>query len=141
MSATATDFIKRFTSTPFETTLELSGTRIRLQTNCQAAADQLRGALPPCAASDLGRTDFVLRVVVESDADLEFEAARAPDRFSHDGLSFISLGQKSFLACDRQARRGISFISQALVTDEKRFSQHFLPALILLLKEFIEASS
>jgi hypothetical protein len=141
MSAMATDFIKRFTPTPIETTLELAGARIRLETNCQAAADQLRRALNPSTTGTPDVTDFVLRVVAESEDDLEFEVAPPVHRLSHNGLSFASLGQKSFLACDRQARHGICFISPNLVTDERRFSQHFLPALISLLTESVETSS
>jgi hypothetical protein len=134
-----TDLIRRFANTPFETMLGLSGASIRLETNCQAVADQLQRALGPCPACAFETPDFVFRVVAESEADVDFEAAPTVHRLGHDGLSFISLGRSSFLACDRQARRGISFVSQSLVTDEKRFSQHFLPALILLLKKSVEA--
>jgi hypothetical protein len=136
-----TDLIKRFTETPLETMLGLFGTNIRLETNCQAVADQLRRALTSCTTSALVAPDFILRVIAESEDDPEFETVPTVHRLSHNGLSFVSLGYKSFLACDRQARQGISFISQNLVTDEKRFSQHFLPALISLLTESIEASS
>src|ERR1700674_2997025 len=101
MSAMATDFIKRFTPTPIEAGFEVSGTRVRLETNCQTLADQLRRALP-CSASALDAPDFVLRVVAESEDDLEFEAAPTVHRLSRNGLSFTSLGHKSFLACDRQ---------------------------------------
>lgn len=135
------DLIKRFSKTPFETRLGLSGTSIRLETNCQAVADQLRRALMPCTANDLDTPDFVLRLVAESEDELDFETAAAVHRLSHDGLSFISLGQKSFLACDRRIRQGICFIAQNLVTDEKWFNRHFLPALISMLKDSIEASS
>jgi hypothetical protein len=79
--------------------------------------------------------------VAESEGDVEPVSASRIHNLSRDGVSFISLGQKSFLACDRQARRGICFIPQNLVTDEGRFRQHFLPALISLLKESIETLS
>jgi hypothetical protein len=139
MSAMATDFIKRFTPTPVETVVELSGTRIRLETNCQAAADQLRRAFAPCTAHTLNAPDFVLRLVAESEDEFEFESGPVVYRLSHDGLSFISLGHKSFLACDRVGRRGISFISESLVKDEKMFEQFMVPALRSLLNEFIDA--
>jgi hypothetical protein len=141
MSAMATDFIKRFTPTPIEAAFELSGTSIRLETNCQAVADRLQQALTPCTASASDAPCFVLRVVAESEDDPEFETAPTVHRMSHDGLSFISLGCKSFLACDHHAHQGISFVSQNLVTDEKWFGEYFLPALISLLTESIEASS
>jgi hypothetical protein len=138
MSVMATDFIKRFTPTLIEITFELSGTSIRLETNCSAAADRLRRALKPSSANGPDAADFVLRIVAESEDDLEFEAVPTVHRLSDDGLSFISLGYTSFIACDRRARQAISFISRSLVTDERRFTQHFLPALISQLKECIE---
>jgi hypothetical protein len=112
-----TDLIKRFTETSLETKFWLPGTSIRVQTNCQAVADQLVRALAPSTTND---PDFVVRIVAESEADVE----PGPASGIHNGLSFISLGQKSFLACDRQARRGICLIPQRIVTDEVRFSQH-----------------
>jgi hypothetical protein len=133
-----TDLIKRFTKTPFETMLKLSGTNIRVETNCQAVTDQLRRILTPCIASALVVPDFILRVVAESEDDPEFETVSTVHCLSHNGLSFVSLGQKSFLACDRLAREAISFVSLDLVTDEESFRQRFLPALILILKESIE---
>jgi hypothetical protein len=139
MSAMATDFIKRFTPTLVETVVELSGTRIRLETNCQAAADQLRRAFATRAARTFNAPDFVLRLVAESEDEFEFEAGPVVHRLSHDGLSFISLGHKSFLACDLVGRRGISFISENLVKDERMFEQFFVPALRSLLSDFIDA--
>jgi hypothetical protein len=139
MSAMATDFIKRFTPTLVETVVELSGTRIRLETNCQAAADQLRRAFATRAARTFNAPDFVLRLVAESEDEFEFEAGPVVHRLSHDGLSFISLGHNSFLACDLVGRRGISFISENLVKDERMFEQFFVPALRSLLSDFIDA--
>lgn len=116
-----TDLIKRFTETSLETKFWLPGTSIRVQTNCQAVADQLVRALAP---STTNAPDFVLRIVAESEEDVEPGPASGIHHPGHNGLSFISLGQKSFPACDRQARRGICFIPQSIVTDEVRFSQH-----------------
>ena len=135
------DLIKRFTETPFEAMLSLSGTSIRVETNCRAVIDQLGCALAPCPAGPLAVPDFVLRVVAESDQDFDPGLTSCIHRLSRNGLSFISLGQKSFLACDRQARQAISFVSENLVTDEGRFSQYFLPALVSLLKDSIETTS
>jgi hypothetical protein len=140
MSVMASDFIKRFTPTPFEITVELSGASIRLQTNCAAVADHLGRALTPRRAS-ADAPDFFLKIVTEPEEELAFGPALGVHRLSRDGLSFIRLGHTSFLVCDRQAHQGISFVSESLVTDEKRFRQHFLPALISLLAEFIEVSS
>jgi hypothetical protein len=53
------DLVKRFTETSLETMLWLSSTNIRVQTNCQAVANQLGRALAPCTTSALDASDFV----------------------------------------------------------------------------------
>jgi hypothetical protein len=131
------DLMKRFTETPLEIVLELSGSRIRVETNSQAVADLLLRTLTPSASGAFQTPDFVLRVVVEFDDNFVLERAPTVHRLSHDGLSFVSLGQRSFLACDRQGREGICFISQKLVSDEKQLSAYVLPALISLINESV----
>jgi hypothetical protein len=135
------DPVKRFAETSLETMLWLSGASTRAQTNCQAVANQLGRALAPSTTRALDASDFVLGVVAESEEDVKPVSASRIHNLSCDGVSFISLGQKSFLACDREAGRGICFIPQNLVTHEARFNQHFLPALISLLKDSIETLS
>jgi hypothetical protein len=135
------DLVKRFTETPLEAQLELLGTNIRVETNCQAIADKLSHALAPSTVEHSHVSNFVLRVVVEADEDSEPTADFEVLRMSHGGVSFITMGQKTFIACDRQAQLGISFISQNFLTDEEQFQGRFLPALIQLLSESIEAPS
>jgi hypothetical protein len=134
---TPPDLMKRFTGTPFEITLGLSGRSIRVETNSQAVAEQLQRSLTPSASPT---PDFVLRIVAEFDPDLNLEGDSIIHRLSHDGLSFISLGQKNFLACDQQAREAICFISQNLVTDEQRFHSYIVSALRSLFTESPGAS-
>lgn len=139
---TAIDFIKRFTPTPFVATFALSGASVRVETNCQQLVDRLRNMFPPLVANGSDQPSFVWRVVAESDNDDEPEdESSSVHRLTYAGLSFITLGQKNFLACDWQARLGICFVSQDLVTDEKLFRQCFLPAIISLLKESAEKES
>jgi hypothetical protein len=132
---------KRFTATPLEIIIGLSGRRIRVETNSQAVAGQLQRTLPPYKSSTSSSPDFVLRIVADLDADFDLEGTPTIHRLSHDGLSLIRLGPKNFLACDQQAREGICFISQNLVTDEKRFRSYVVPALLSLFTESLGASS
>ena len=131
--------MKRFAPTSFETVVEVCGASIGLQTNYEAVADRLRRARTRTGSADA--PDFVARIVREPEEDLELGPAFGILRLSRDGLSFIGLGYKSFHSCDQRPRQGISFVFQSRVTDEKRFSQFFLPTLISLLRESIEASS
>jgi hypothetical protein len=135
------DLMKRFTETTLETMFWVSGANVCVETNCQTVLDQLERALTPGTRSALDAPDFVLRIVAESEEDFELGPASPVHHLSHDGLSFISLGQKSFFVCDRQAGRAICFISLNLATDDGQFSQQFLPALVSLLKESIETLS
>jgi hypothetical protein len=135
------DLVKRFTPTPFEMRLQLSGSVVLLATNSQRVVSQLESVLRPWSGDALSPPDFFWRIVLETEDDpVLFNEPLSVHCQSHAGLSFINIGWKSFLACDRHARRGISFISQNLVTDEKRFSQYYLPALISLLHEANETS-
>jgi hypothetical protein len=133
------DLLKRFTPTPFEVAVVFSGTTFRLATNSDLVRDRLRMFLPSAKAESNGNAKLFWRIVVEPDPEPcdEFPAVH---RMSHGGLAFVRVGHRSFLAYDRQARHGISFISENLVRNEKMFSQYFLPALMSLLNESIEAS-
>lgn len=140
MPQTPMDLPKRFAPTPIEARFPLSGSIILLTTNSQRVVRQLERALPPLSVSAMNSPDFLWRIVSESDDDPVHDAE--PFRvycLDYGGLSFVNIGRKGFLACDRHARLGVSFVSQSLVEDEKRFSQYFLPALISLSRESIEA--
>ena len=133
------DLLKRFTPTPFEVAAGFSGTTLRLATNSDLLRDRLRMFLPSAKAESDCNAELFWRIVVEAEREScdEFPSVH---RVSHGGLAFIRVGRRSFLAYDRQARQGISFISENLVRNEKMFGQYFLPALMSLLNEPIEAS-
>ena len=133
------DLLKRFTPTPFEVTFELSGATIHLATNSDVMRDQLRMLQPSAKRESQGNGTLFWRIVVEPEREA-YDESPSVHRLSHGGLAFIRIGHRSFLAYDRQARQGISFISENLVRDEKMFNQCFLPALISLLNESREAS-
>ena len=131
------DLLKRFTRTPLEAAFELSGTTIRLATNSDAMIDRLRMFLPPAKARCHAKLSW--RIVVEPEGEACDESPSV-HRMSHGGLAYVRIGHRSFLAYDWQARQGISFISENFASNEKTFSQRFLPALMSLLNESIDAS-
>lgn len=136
---TPIDLLKRFTGTPFEVALDLSGTRIRLTTNSDTLRLRLRMFLPSSKAESNCNAELFWRIVVEPGPEPRDEFPSV-HRMSHGGLSFVRVGNRSFLAYDRQAHQGISFISENLVRNEKLFRQYYLPALMSLLNESIEGS-
>jgi hypothetical protein len=131
------DLLKRFTRTPLEVAFELSGTTIRLATNSQVVRDRLRTFLPSAKARCDARLFW--RIVVEPDHEACDESPSV-HRMSHGGLAYVRIGHRSFLAYDWQAHQGVSFISENLASNEKMFSQYFLPALMSLLNESNETS-
>jgi hypothetical protein len=133
------DLLKRFTPTPFEVTFELSGATIHLATNSDVMRDRLRMFQPSAKAKSQRNERSVWRIVVEPEGEA-YDESPSVHRLSHGELAFVRVGHTSFLAYDRQARQGISFISENLVRNEKMFSQCFLPALMSLLNESREAS-
>jgi hypothetical protein len=131
------DLLKRFTRTPLEVAFELSGTTIRSATNSQVVRDRLRTFLPSAKAHCDARLFW--RIVVEPDHEACDESPSV-HRMSHGGLAYVRIGRRSFLAFDWQAHQGVSFISENLASNERMFSQYFLPALMSLLNESIKAS-
>ena len=134
------DLLKRFTLTPIEHTLDLHGATVKLATNSQILADRLLSVLPCRKAEPSPTPDFVWRVVVEGYSDFEGpETTPVGHRVSHDGLAFVTIGEKSFLASDLHSREGVSFISDTIASNEKLFHQYFLPGFIALVKESLES--
>jgi hypothetical protein len=135
------DLLRRFTLTPLENTFDLHGVSVKVATNSQVLADRLLRALPLSAAKIPTAPGFIWRVVVEPEDDLESQAmAPSGYRMSHEGLAFITIGQKHFLACDLQAHEGISFVSENIASDERLFRECFLPGFTTLVKESLEWS-
>jgi hypothetical protein len=134
------DALRRFTPTLIESSFALHRATVSVATNCQFLADRLLDAFASPDREPMAAPVFVWRVVVESDDDLELGTDPVGSRrLSLDGLAFVSIGQRSFLACDLQVRQGVSFMSKRFVYDETLFRQYFLPALTSLVIESTEA--
>ena len=125
------DLVKRFTRTPMETSFPLFRTRVHLSTNSPALQKRFSFAVAPCQQ----QAEFHCKIVVEpvEDEDLA-RGCPTVSRIHANGLSLISIGQKSFLALDAVNRRAVSFVSELLILDEALFRGYFLPALTLLLQ-------
>lgn len=132
------DALRRFTPTRFTTTFELHGAAVMVATNSQFLTDRLVEALASPSLTD--SPAFSWRIVVEPDCELELGTeSHSSHRLSHDGLAFVSMGQRNFFACDFQAREGVSFISERFVHDERLFHEYFVPTLISLLNDSLDA--
>jgi hypothetical protein len=80
------------------------------------------------------------KIVVEDEINLP--PVNSPFQgLTHDGLAFVRIELEelrspgAFLAADRQAGRGVSFVATEFVEQEQLFVQYYLPALLLMLHE------
>jgi len=130
------DLVNRFAPTPMQRTFQLSGKVISLATNCADLLNRMAKLATECEEAGVGRVDCSWRIVTEPGTDEVLESvALSNRRISDDGISFVTLGQRSFLAYDERTHRGISFLSEGLVRDPTLFVDLFLPGFLSLLPE------
>ncbi len=131
------DLVSRFTLTHLQSTFNVSGNVISLATNCPDLLNRIAG-LTECGEADAAQLDCSWRIVTEpeTDTDKELKSVALSSRHVCDeGISFVTIGQRSFLAYDERTRTGISFLSEALVRDPTLFVETFLPGFLSLLPE------
>lgn len=133
-SAMTPDPTKRFSSTVYEATLVLNNMSVRVATNNQQLLDRLhsRSGGSPTEVGDSVVAHW--RVVVEEDVDLSMGNLRVYG-LAHDGLIFVRIAHRGFLAADRQAHFGISFVAAEFVENDSLFGQYYFPAFLLVLCE------
>jgi hypothetical protein len=128
------DLVNRFAPTHLQSTFNVSGKVISLATNCADLLSRIASLAPECGEADIGQLDCSWRIVTEPETDEALKSAALSSRYvSDDGISFITIGQRSFLAYDERTRRGISFLSEELVRDPTLFVETFLPGFLSLL--------
>ena len=125
--------LKRFTPTPFKATFALGGVNVVVSTNRQFFAHRLRDACGSALPGSGERSVFDWRVVVEPDHHLPLEST-SNHHMSNDCLALVTIGPKSFFACDLTNGKGVGFISQDLVDSEELFRRNLLPAFMALVK-------
>ena len=128
------DPVKRFSSTAYEATLALNNISVRVATNNQKVLDRLHSRSSGSQTEIQDSPVAHWRVVVEEDVDLPIGNSRVCG-LTHDGLTFVRIAHGGFLAADRQARFGISFVSAEFVENDRLFSEYYFPALLLMLRE------
>lgn len=126
---------KRFSATPLETSLALEGVKLCVATNNQGLRDRLRSHFPPRAGFGGDVRMFFLRIIVEPEDESGASGDVLPIHdFEFDGLGYVTIGQRSFLAYDRKEWQGFSFVTSQLVGDDEQFKRYFLEALLLMLQ-------
>jgi hypothetical protein len=130
------DLVNRFALTHLQRTFNVSGTVISLATNCPDLLSRIANLARECGEADAGQLDCSWRIVTEPETDEVLKSVALSSRYvSDDGISFVTIGHRSFLAYDERTRRGISFVSEGLVRDPTLFVETFLPGFLSLLPE------
>lgn len=130
------DLVNRFASTPIRSTFHLCGNVISLETNCSDLLTSMANIVPKCEQADIDLSDCTWRIVIEPETDEELKPVASSSRHvSDNGISFVTIGHRSFLAYDARMRTGISFLSQRLVRNRTLFAELFLPAFLSLLPD------
>ena len=129
------DLVNRFALTYLQSTFNMFGNVISLATNSPDLLSRMANLATECEQADIGQPDRSWRIVIEPETDEVLKPAALSSRYvSDDGISFVTLGQRSFLAYDARTRKGISFVSEGLVRDPTLFVETFLPSFLSLLR-------
>jgi len=128
------DLVKRFAVTPLQSMFNWSGKVISLATNSSILLNRIANLAPQCAETSGAQIDCSWRIVTEPEGDEGLEFDELSSRYvGNEGMSFVTIGQRSFLAYDETARKGISFVSERFVRDPSLFVEAFLPGFASLL--------
>jgi hypothetical protein len=115
------DPIRRFVPTPHGITLQLLGKTVRLETNSEKILDLALQFFASYPQMSQGDPDLTWRIVSEPDG---LPTPGAPTSgFADADLSFVNIGQRSFLAVDAESRSGIAFLAEGFAeVSEPRFT-------------------
>ena len=125
------DPTKRLTTTPLAAELCAAGCAVRLETNNAAILWLVASCLRPRSQYHPVHTRFLWRLVSDDDAGIH-GSAESFSGASADGLQFINMGQRGFMAMDAAARCAVGFLSKELLNDVDRFRNLVLARLIML---------
>jgi hypothetical protein len=104
------DPLRRFTQTSYVISLQLMGRTVRVETNSPKILEltlQFFACYPQVSEGD---PEFRWRIVGESDCSTGPGARTSA--FSDLDLSFVNMGQRSFLTVDEETRLGIAFLDR-----------------------------
>jgi len=125
------DPLRRFRATPLRTDLVLMGKRIRIETDSSIVLKHVAESFwrPEPEAND--SPQFLWRIVCEQREEAPYSWPPMT-AFSDRSLRYISVGQRSFIAVDLQAREAVGILPEFLAMDPIGFSSVFLSSLLYL---------
>ena len=119
------DPLRRFTPTPYTTSLPIMDRTICLETNDVRILKHAAGLFSDYQPSPAGRPDFLWRIVSQPSPQRD---PVWPQRsaFSDSGLRFAEFGQTNFVAVDLDGREGVGYLAEGLVEGDLGLTSPFL---------------
>jgi hypothetical protein len=137
---TGLDLTRRFTPTPYVADLCVAGRAIRLQTNSPAILRQMSIALGRDGRKSPNHEPFLWRLISDDEGGLHSPRPHCSS-IAADGLSIVSMGERGFLAGDREARCVVGFVVEKLLKYEKGFEEFFLTRLLSITESTLSLTS
>ena len=117
------DLLRRFTPTPHRLHLGIMGRTVRFESNSLVFLELVRGFVERYQDSVSRPINFCWRIICETDLlvpTTEVPFAACAGRCLH----YVNIGQRSFLAINREARQGVGFIAQRFLEEDPRRQHH-----------------
>ncbi len=116
---TRPDPLRRFSSTPLASNLQLMGRTVRIETNDEGVLELAWKFFERYQNGNPGVPEFTWRLISEPDRKSQSTAVQV-SAFSDPGLQYVNIGQNSFLAVDLETREAIGFLSDFFFQDDPR---------------------
>jgi hypothetical protein len=98
---------------------------MRIESDSPAFLEVTRQFLERYQDGRSGKAEFLWRVLCTPDPRVQ--STEVPfAAFSDPGISYVNIGQRSFLAVDLEKREGIAFIAERFLEDDPRFKHHLV---------------
>ncbi len=113
------DLLRRFSSTPHSTNLQLMGRTVRIESNNDSLLQLALQFFKSHQHGIPGVHEFVWRIMCEP--DVKTHSTSVPlSAFSGSDLRYVSVGQRGFLAVDIDKREGVGFLPEVFLEGNAR---------------------
>jgi hypothetical protein len=129
--AASIDPLRRFRATPLRSDLLLMGKHIRIETDSPTVLKDVTETFNCFEPSASGSPEFLWRIICEKREE-DVHSWPPMTAFCDQSLRYISLGQRSFIAVDLQAREAVGILPEFLAMDQVGFTSVFLSRLFYL---------
>ncbi len=113
------DLLRRFAATQHAVDLRLMERTLRLEANNRSVLELALKFFERHQHGNSTAPEFRWRIVTEPDSKVQPNDVPL-SAFSENGIRYVNIGRRSFLAVDLQKREGIAFLAESFVEGEAR---------------------